>query len=101
MSWIILQRIWITEILLLLCVIISDVATRLISNKVCVAIAILGVASHLIDPLSLLQSMVIAVILFLSLLLLFLPGWIGGGDVKLLGALAVGLSITPIGCTFR
>jgi prepilin peptidase CpaA len=85
------------QVLLLLCVIVSDVVTRLIPNRICLAIATVGIARHLlIDPQLFAQSIAIAAILFLLLLLLFHCRWIGGGDVKLLGALAIGLSITQL-----
>jgi prepilin peptidase CpaA len=86
------------QISLLLCVIISDVAIRLISNKVCLMIAVLGIVTGLIiDPLLLAESIAVSAIVFFALLLLNSRGWIGGGDVKLLVALAIGLSIAQLG----
>jgi len=100
MSWLI----YITtalQIILLLCVIMSDVATRLISNKICFTIAIVGIGGHLlIDPRLLPSSIVISAALFLLLLLMYRRGWIGGGDVKLLAALTIGLPITQLGSFF-
>ena len=79
------------EILLLLYVATIDVATRLIPNEVCLALALLGVVGQLTDPMQMVQSLVVATIILLLLLVIFTRGWIGGGDVKLLVALAIGL----------
>jgi prepilin peptidase CpaA len=86
----------ILEILLLLYVATIDVATRLISNEICLALALLGIASQLAMPMQIAQSLMVAAILFLLLLLLHMRGWIGGGDVKLLVALAIGLPLTGV-----
>lgn len=86
----------ILEILLLLYVAATDVATRLISNRACVALALLGIVSQLAYPMQVAESLIAAAILFLLLLLIYARGWIGGGDVKLLAALAIGLPLTGI-----
>lgn len=88
---------WITsiasvlEILMLLYVAAMDVATRLIRNEICLALAFLGIVSQLTSPMQLAESLIAAAILFLFLFIIYLRGWMGGGDVKLLAALAVGL----------
>ena len=79
------------QVLLLLYVAMTDVAARVISNKVCLALAALGIISLSLRPLQLVESFVTAVILFLLLLMMHTRGWVGGGDVKLLVALAIGL----------
>jgi prepilin peptidase CpaA len=84
------------QVALLAYVAIGDVATRLISNKICLMLAALGIISHLFEPLQLAESLGGAAILFLSLLLMHSRGWIGGGDVKLLVALAIGLPVIPL-----
>jgi prepilin peptidase CpaA len=84
------------EILLLLYVATIDVATRLISNEVCLALALLGIAGQLATPMQIAQSLMVAAILFLLLLLIYTRGWIGGGDVKLLVALATALPLTGV-----
>jgi len=100
MSWLIYTATAL-QIILLLCVIMSDVATRLISNKICLTIAVVGFGSHLlVDPRLLPGSIAIAVSLFLLFLLLHNRGWIGGGDVKLLVALTIGLPIIELGSFF-
>lgn len=80
-------------ILLLLYVATIDVATRLIPNEVCLALAALGIVSQLANPMQIAQSVIAATILFLLLLVLYMKRAIGGGDVKLLVALAIGLPL--------
>jgi prepilin peptidase CpaA len=84
------------EILLLLYVATIDVATRLISNEICLALALLGIASQLASPMQVAESLIAAAILFLLLFAVYTRGWIGGGDVKLLVALAIGLPLTGV-----
>ena len=85
----------ILEILLLLYVATTDVATRMISNEICLAVAVLGIASQLAIPTQIGQSLIATAVLFIVLFVLYQRGWMGGGDVKLLVALALGL--TPTG----
>jgi prepilin peptidase CpaA len=86
----------ILQIPLLLYVAITDVAIRTISNKLCVAIAVIGIISRSANPLQLAESLGVAVMLFLALLTMHSRGWVGGGDVKLLAALTIGLSLTQL-----
>ncbi|WP_194469385.1 prepilin peptidase [Bradyrhizobium sp. CCBAU 51753] len=95
MSWII-PIASILEILLLLYVATIDVATRLIRNEICLALALLGIAGQLASPMQIAESLIVAAILFLVLLAVYTRGAIGGGDVKLLVALAVGLPLTGV-----
>ena len=81
------------EILLLLYVAVIDMATRLIHNEICLVLALLGIASLIASPTHVAESLVAATILFLLLLVAYERGWMGGGDVKLLVALAVGLPL--------
>ncbi|MBR1126672.1 A24 family peptidase [Bradyrhizobium iriomotense] len=92
MSWI-ASIASILEILLLLYVATLDVATRLIRNEICLALALLGIASQLASPMQIAESLISAAILFLLLLVVYTRRWMGGGDVKLLVALAVGLPL--------
>jgi prepilin peptidase CpaA len=94
MSWIVLIT-SLLAILLLLYVATIDVATRVIPNEICLAVALLGVVGQLANPMQAAQSLIVAAILFLLLLLLYVKRWIGGGDVKLMAAVAIGLP--PIG----
>lgn len=95
MSWII-PIASVLEILLLLYVATIDVATRLIRNEICLALALLGIVSQSPSPMQVAQSLIAAAILFLLLLVIYTRGSIGGGDVKLLVALAAGLPLTSV-----
>jgi Flp pilus assembly protein protease CpaA len=95
MSWIIPIAVTV-KIVLLLYVATIDIATRLIRNEICLALALLGVAAQLADPMQVAQSLIAASILLLLLLVIYQRGWIGGGDVKLLVALAVGLPLIGV-----
>jgi prepilin peptidase CpaA len=95
MNWIAPTALFL-EILLLLYVATIDIATRLIRNEICLALALLGIVSQLGSPMQLAQSLIAATILFLLLLVIYQWGRIGGGDVKLLVALAIGLPPTAV-----
>src|SRR5260370_11072692 len=95
MSWIV-PIASILEILLLVYVAPIDVATRLIRNEICLALAILGIAGQLASPLGAAESLIAATILFLVLFVIYQRGWMGGGDVKLLVALAIGLPLMGV-----
>jgi prepilin peptidase CpaA len=84
------------EIVLLLYVATIDIATRLIRNEICLALALLGIVSQLASPMQVAQSLIAATILLLLLLVIYQWGRIGGGDVKLLVALAIGLPTTGV-----
>ena len=95
MSWI-LPIASTLKIVLLFYVATIDIATRLIRNEICLALALLGIASQLASPMQLAQSLIVAAILLLLLLVIYQRGSIGGGDVKLLVALAIGLPLTGV-----
>ena len=95
MSWIASTALFL-EILLLLYVATIDIATRLIRNEICLALALLGIVSQLASPMQVAQSLIAATILLLLLLVIYQRGLIGGGDVKLLVALAIGLPLTGV-----
>jgi prepilin peptidase CpaA len=95
MSWIVPITSFLA-ILLLLYVATIDVATRLIRNEICLALALLGIASQLASPMQVALSLIAATILLLLLLVIYTRGWMGGGDVKLLVALAIGLPLTSV-----
>lgn len=84
------------EIVLLLYVATIDIATRLIRNEICLALALLGIAGHSADPMQVVESLIAAAILLLLLLVIYQRGSIGGGDVKLLVALAIGLPFAGV-----
>jgi prepilin peptidase CpaA len=79
------------QIALLLSAAWADVATRLIPDRICLSLVCVGIAGQIFDPLQLVASSIIAGILFAALLYLHSRQLIGGGDVKLLVGLAVGL----------
>ena len=95
MSWIVPITSFLA-ILLLLYAATADIATRLIRNEICLALAVLGIAGQLASPMQLAQSLIVAAILFLLLFGIHQLGKMGGGDVKLLTALAVGLPLTGV-----
>jgi prepilin peptidase CpaA len=95
MSWIV-PITAILQVLLLVHVIMTDIAVRLIRNEICLAVAVLGIIGQLASPLQVAQSLMVAVILFLLLLTLYTKRWMGGGDVKLLVALAIGLPLSGV-----
>src|SRR5262245_27973179 len=78
------------EILLLLYVAMIDIATRLIRNEICLILALLGIASQFANPMQVTESLIVATILLMLMMVIHQRGWIGGGDVKLLVALAIG-----------
>lgn len=68
-----------------------DLATRLIPDRCSVALLIVGVAERLsIGPIAAATSLGCALLLGLFFLVLHARGMIGGGDVKLIVALAAG-----------
>jgi prepilin peptidase CpaA len=72
-----------------------DLATRTIPDMCSIALAVLGVVGRLLDgPLAAAASVGIALLVGLAFVFLHARGVIGGGDVKLIVALAVG---TPPG----
>jgi prepilin peptidase CpaA len=95
MNWIVPAASFL-EILLLLYVAMIDIATRLIRNEICLVLALLGIASQFARPMHVAESLVVATILLLLLLVIYARGFIGGGDVKLLVALAIGLPLIGV-----
>lgn len=72
-----------------------DVATRLIPDGAVIALALLGGALRALDGLVALgMSAAASALLFLLLALLSVRGLLGGGDVKLMAAVALALSPT-------
>ena len=84
------------QILLLVYVAAIDIATRLIDNEVCLALALLGIVGQLAGRTHVLESLIGAAVLFSLLIVLYGRGWMGGGDVKLLAALALGLPLAGV-----
>ena len=87
----------ILQVCLLLCAAMSDIAARIIPNKICALLTILAIAHlPLSDPTQLMASIVTPSLMFASLFILYTRGYLGGGDVKLLSPLAIGLSFTSL-----
>jgi len=79
---------------------LSDLHHRRIPNRVCLAIALLAIPYWLVIepfPARIAIQLGIALILGLGLLVLFLLDLIGGGDVKMLAALALWLRPEDLG----
>jgi Flp pilus assembly protein protease CpaA len=95
MSWIV-AVVSFLEVLLLLYVATADIATRLIRNEICLVLALLGIARQVANPMQLAESLIVATILLLLLLVIYQRRMIGGGDIKLLVALAMGLPLTGV-----
>jgi prepilin peptidase CpaA len=71
----------------------TDLATRTIPNTIALLLLVLGGFGRLLDgPAALAVSAATAGALFLLLLLAYARGLLGGGDVKLIAAVAMGLS---------
>ncbi len=70
-----------------------DIATRLIPDVIPLALAALGLVSRLtVGWADAGVSLLIGLLLFAMLLPLAMRGWLGGGDVKLIAAMAVGFA---------
>ncbi len=95
MSWIALIASILT-ILLLLYAAATDIAMRLIPNEVCLTLAVLGLASQLANPAQIIESLIVAAVLFASLFFIHSRGFVGGGDVKLLTSLALGFPLAGV-----
>src|SRR5258705_11466303 len=95
MNWIVPTALCL-EILLLVYVAMIDIATRSIRNEICLVLALLGIAGQFASPMQVAESLIAATILLLLLLAIHQRGWIGGGDVKLLVALAIGLPLMGV-----
>ena len=95
MTWIASTALFL-EILLLLYVAAIDIATRLIHNEICLILALLGSPAN--SPVRRISSSRWSrtTILVLLLLVIYQRGLIGGGDVKLLVALAIGLPLPGV-----
>jgi prepilin peptidase CpaA len=86
-------------IALLLAAAWRDVASRLIPNATCLALALTGMAGRVFaGPAELAISVAVAAALFLLLLVPYSFGALGGGDVKLLAAAAFGMPPIGVAC---
>lgn len=71
----------------------TDLATRTIPDQLSLALLVLGLGTRLLEgPGAALSSLAAAVLVAVFFLFLHARGMIGGGDVKLIAALAVGIA---------
>jgi prepilin peptidase CpaA len=71
----------------------ADLASRTIPNWICIAVAFAGVVHRATEgPVPLAWSAAIAIMIFLALVPVHAVGALGGGDVKLAAAVALGLA---------
>jgi len=81
------------SVLLFLFAALHDVAARTVPNGLALALAITGLAARVIDH-TLLIGLAVAFLTFMAAAICWRRGWMGGGDVKLLGAGA--LAVPPV-----
>lgn len=67
---------------------LSDVASRTVPNGVSLCIAAVGFAARLID-MRVMSGLGLGILVFAAATFCWRRGWMGGGDVKLLGAVAL------------
>jgi prepilin peptidase CpaA len=83
------------QLVLLLTAAWADLSTRLIPDFACLGVGLAGAAVRLTHgPLALVESIGTAALLFVALLLPHAKRVFGGGDVKLLAAVALGQSFS-------
>jgi prepilin peptidase CpaA len=75
---------------------LHDVAARTVPNRLAVMVAGLGVVARLLDA-NLLIGLAVAFAVFSVAFFCWRRGWMGGGDVKLLGAVALLVPPTSVG----
>ena len=86
----------VTQFLLLISAAWFDIVNRLIPNRICLCLSLIGMFGQLlVGPSALAISVAIATGVFVVLLFLHIFRILGGGDVKLLVAMALGLP--PLG----
>ncbi len=74
-----------------------DVVSRIIPDTIGLLLLVMGGLARLFEgPSALASSAATALFLFILLMIAYSRGFIGGGDVKLMTALAIGLS--PLDC---
>lgn len=67
---------------------LRDIATRTVPNWTAAALSLIGLAARVSDG-TLLQAILASAAVFLAAMFCWRRGWLGGGDVKLLGGTAM------------
>lgn len=79
----------------------SDIKARIIPNILCALIVVLGLAEAVLTGrTNLVQSVLMALVVFVAMMPLQQKNVLGGGDVKLIAALAVWLAPLEVGRFF-
>lgn len=79
----------------------SDIRARIIPNILCVSVVVLGVAEAILtDRSDYGRSIMMALVVFVAMMPLQQKNVLGGGDVKLIAALAVWLAPLEVGRFF-
>jgi prepilin peptidase CpaA len=82
-------------VLLLVGCSVHDIAARTIPNAIPVGLTLLGAAARLLHG-EMASGLIAGLLVFGAALLCWRRGWMGGGDVKLLGAAALALPPTSV-----
>ena len=82
-----------TSIFLFLAAALHDVIARTVPNGLALALAVTGVLARALDH-HLLAGLIAGIVVFIAAALCWRRGWMGGGDVKLLGAGAI--AVPPV-----
>ena len=79
----------------------SDIRARIIPNILCVSVVILGIAEAIMtERANFVQSFLMALVVFVAMMPLQQKNVLGGGDVKLIAALAIWLAPLEVGRFF-
>src|SRR5262249_20792987 len=92
MNWIVPTASFL-EILLLLYVAMTDIATRLIRNEICLILALLWIVGQFASQMHVTESLVAAKFLLLLMIVIYQCSGIGGGVFNLLFELAIALPL--------
>lgn len=82
------QLLAVASILILVAAALHDVAARTLPNGMALALALIGVAARLLDG-TLITGLLCGFAVFAVAAFCWRRGWLGGGDVKLIGAAGI------------
>ncbi len=80
------------SVLILIAAALHDVASRTLPNGMALVLALVGLAARLLDG-TIVAGLICGLVVFVAAAFCWRRGWMGGGDVKLLGA--AGLAVPP------